>query len=84
MLLWIGAGIAGFLGFRLYGWWVPAALACVEFALQSVILGGTFGGFDLVQALFLNAAMSLIMFYATFSIGRALGEWRLRRGRRVR
>ena len=84
MLLWAGAGIAAFLGYRLYGWWAPAALACLELALQSAILGGTFRGFDLVQALFLNAAMSLIMFYATFGIGRALGERRLRRRRRVR
>lgn len=85
MLLLTGALVSGFLGYKLLGWWAPAAVACAVLAMQAVSYqgvlstSGNVSGF--VQILALSGVMSLIMFYATFSMGRSLG---LRRRRKPR
>ena len=84
MLLVAGALVSAFLGYRLLGWWVPAVVAGIVVALQAVSYqgvvstSGSMGGY--VQILAISGAMSLLMFYATFSMGRSLGlRWRKRR-----
>ena len=83
MLLLVGALVSAFLGYRLFGWWAPAAVASVVLALQAVSIqavvstAGSVSGF--VQILALSGLMSLFMFYATFSMGRSLGLRRRKR-----
>jgi hypothetical protein len=84
MILLTGALVSGVLGFRLTGWWVPAALACVALALQAVayqgVLGTADGGSGFIQIMVMTGLMSLFLFYALFSMGRSLGlKWRKRR-----
>jgi hypothetical protein len=85
MLLLTGALVSGFLGYKLMGWWVPAAVACAVLAMQAVSFQGVLStagspsGY--VQILAMSGAMSLLMFYATFSMGRS---WGLRRRRKRR
>jgi hypothetical protein len=83
MLLLAGALVSAFLGYKLLGWWAPAAVACAVLALQAVSYqgvvsaSGSVSGF--VQILAISGLMSLIMFYATFSMGRSLGLRRRKR-----
>jgi hypothetical protein len=85
MLLLTGAVVSAYLGYKLFGWWAPAVVAAAVLALQAlsyqgvVSTAGSMSGF--VQILALSGAMSLFMFYATFSMGRSLG---LRRRRKQR
>jgi len=85
MLLLAGALVSGFLGYKLMGWWVPAAVACAVLAMQAVSFqgvlstAGSMSGY--VQILAMSGAMCLLMFYATFSMGRS---WGLRRRRKRR
>jgi hypothetical protein len=80
MLLLTGALLSGFLGYRLMGWWAPAAVVLGTLALQVVSYQGvlsTAGGVSgLVQILALSGLTCLFVFYATFSLGRS---WGLRR-----
>ena len=83
MLLWIGAVVSGVLGYRLHEWWVPSAVACVVVAVQAImfrsLLGGQGGGLELLA---FSLLINLLMFYATFGIGRSIGQrrrqWRKR------
>jgi hypothetical protein len=84
MILLTGALVSGFLGFRLTGWWTPAALACVALALQAVAYQGVLSSADgrsgFIQILAMTGLMSLFLFYALFSMGRSLGlKWGKRR-----
>jgi len=85
MLFWIGAALAGYLGYRLHAWWMPAALACAVVALQAVLfqamLGSSGPGLDLLT---LSLVMNLLMFHATFAIGRAIAQRFTKRGRGAR
>jgi hypothetical protein len=85
MLLLVGAIVSAYLGYKLLGWWAPAALAIAVSALQAAayqgVLSGGGGMSGFIQMVALTAAMSLFMFYATFSMGRSLG---LRRRRKPR
>ena len=85
MLLLTGALLSGFLGYRLLGWWAPAAVACAVLALQAVSYQGVVSNSGslsgLLQILAISGLMSLIMFYATFSMGRSFG---LRRRKKTR
>jgi hypothetical protein len=80
MLLVIGAAVSGFLGYKLLGWWAPGAVAGAVLAAQAVsyqgVLAGGSGAVEFLQILVLSGLMSLVMFYATFSIGRSIGQWR--------
>jgi hypothetical protein len=83
MLLVAGALVSAFLGYRLLGWWAPAAVAAAVLALQAVSYQGvvsttgSVSGF--VHILAISGLMSLLMFYATFSMGRSLGLRRRKR-----
>jgi hypothetical protein len=75
MLFWVGAVVSGYLGYRLLDWWVPAVVACAVVALQFVtfqmmFVGRGSGAEFYVFSLLLN----IVMYYATFSIGRAIGQ----------
>lgn len=78
MLLLTGAVLSAFLGYKLLGWWAPGAVACAVLAAQAVSYQGVLasGLFEFVQILVLSGLMSLVMFYATYSIGRSIGRWR--------
>ncbi len=84
MVLLAGALVSGFLGFRLKGWWAPAAVACVALALQAVSFQGVLSTPDglsgFVQMLALTGVTFLFVCYAVFSMGRSLGlRWRRKR-----
>ena len=85
MLLLIGALLSGFLGYKMMGWWAPAAVACAVSALQAAayqgVLSGGGGMSGFIQIVILTALMSLFMFYATFSMGRSLGLRKRRKSR---
>ncbi len=85
MLLWIGAALSGYLGYRLLDWWVPALVAAGMVAIQAAMFRGVAGegglAYDLLAAILV---MNLVMFYATFGIGRTVRQRldRRRRGKR--
>jgi hypothetical protein len=83
MLLVIGALVSGFLGYRLTGWWAPAAVAAAVLALQAVAYQGVLSAPDglsgFVQMLALTGVTFLFVCYAVFSMGRSLGLRRRRR-----
>lgn len=75
MLLWIGAVVSGVLGYRLHEWWVPSAVACAVVVVQAImfrsLLGGQGGGLELLA---FSLLINLLMFYATFGIGRSIRQ----------
>ena len=75
MLLWIGAVVSGVLGYRLHEWWVPSAVACAVVVVQAVmfrsLLGNQGGGLELLA---FSLLINLLMFYATFGIGRSIRQ----------
>jgi hypothetical protein len=81
LLFWAGAVLTGILGYRQLQGWVPVAIACAVAALQFFLfhnlVGARGAGLELLFSLILN----LTMYYATFSIGRAIGQRRARRRR---
>jgi hypothetical protein len=77
LLFWAGAVLTGVLGYKRLDWWVPAVIACAVAAGQFFAFQ-TLGRLELLFSLILN----LTMYYATFSIGRAIGERRARRRKR--
>jgi hypothetical protein len=84
MILLTGALISGILGYRLIGWWAPAAVACAVLALQAIAYQGVLSTADgvsgFVQILVMTGLICLFLFYAIFSMGRSLGlKWRKRR-----
>ena len=83
MLFWAGSVLAGFLGYKLLAWWVPAAVACAvaagQFLSFHLLLGEQGARLELVL---FSLILNLTMYYATFSIGRAIGERRARRRQR--
>ena len=79
MIMALGAVISGYLGFRMYEMWVPTAIACAIIAVQFAMfqVGSNPGaGAELYLFSFL---LSLLLCYATFSIGRAIGQRRRRK-----
>jgi hypothetical protein len=83
MILTVGALVTGYLGFRLMGAWVVAAVAGVVLALTAVAYQGVLstpaGMRDFIQILAMTGLTSLFLFYAVFSMGRSLGlRWRKR------
>ena len=75
MLFWAGAVVSGYLGYKLLDWWVPAVVACAVVALQFVmfqmVLAGRGSGAELYA---FSLLLNLVMFYATFGIGRTIGQ----------
>ena len=82
MLFWTGVVVAAVLGYKRLDWWVPAlvagAVAVGQFFYFQTLLGDGGARLELLFSLILN----LTMYYATFSIGRAIGERRARRRQR--
>jgi uncharacterized membrane protein len=83
-LFWVGAVSSAYLGYRLYEWWVPAAVALVAVAGQFALLQMAGGGRGPIVQLIGYGLMDLVMFHATFGIGRSLGQRRLRRRKGTR
>jgi len=83
-LFWLGAVFSAYLGYRLHDWWVPAALAGVVVAGQFALLQMAAGGGGPIAQLIGFGLMDLVMFYATFSIGRAIGQRLQQRRKGVR
>jgi hypothetical protein len=83
MVLLTGALLSGFFGYRLMGWWAPAAVVCAALGAQAVAYQGVLATADgvssLVQILALSGLTCLFVFYATFSLGRSLGLRRRKR-----
>jgi hypothetical protein len=84
MLLIVGGLLSALLGWRLWGRWAPAALACLVLVLQAVanqgVLAAADGFRELIQILTMTGLTSLFLFYAVYSIGRSLGlGWRKQR-----
>jgi hypothetical protein len=84
LLFWVGAGICAYLGYRLHGWWVPAAVAVAVGAGQLVLFAMVGGSKGPGAQLIAFAAMDLVMFHATFGIGRSVGQRRLKRRKGIR
>ena len=82
-LFWIGAVACAYLGYKLHDWWVPAAVAFVALAGQFALFQMAAGGWG-PSVLVMFGLMDLVMFYATFGIGRSLGQRRMRRRKGVR
>ena len=81
-LFWIGAVLSAYLGYKLLDWWVPAALAGLALAGQFALFQMAAGSWGPSAQLFGYSVMDLVMFYATFGIGRSIGQrrrqWRKR------
>ena len=73
-LFWLGAVFSAYLGYRLHDWWVPAAVAGVVVAGQFALLQMVAGGGGPIAQLIGFSLMDLVMFYATFGIGRTIGQ----------
>ena len=72
-LFWVGAMLSAWLGYKLQDWWVPTALTAIALAGQFVMLQTDgFGGPRIELMVF--GLMDLIMFHATFGIGRSIGQ----------
>jgi hypothetical protein len=76
MFVALGGLICGYLGFRLYDLWVPGALAVAFVAVQTTLFEVVLGGSPMFLYAF-SLGLHLLVFYATFAIGRAIGlKWR--------
>ena len=85
MLFWAGAVVSGYLGYRLFDWWVPAVVSGAVVALQFVMFQSLLPGRSAGPELYaLSLLLNLVMFYATFSIGRAIGQRLQQRRKGVR
>ena len=83
LLFWVGAVASAYLGYRLHDWWVPVAVACVVVAGQFALLQMAAGSRGPIVQLLGFSLMDLVMFYATFGIGRTIGQ-RFKRRKGVR
>ena len=70
-------------GYRLHDWWIPVAVAGVVAAGQLALLQMTAGGGPIAQLIGFGL-MDLVMFYATFGIGRGIGQRLQQRRKGVR
>ena len=82
-LFWLGAVLSAYLGYRLHDWWIPVAVAGVVAAGQLALLQMTAGGGPIAQLIGFGL-MDVVMFYATFGIGRGIGQRLQQRRKGVR
>ncbi len=77
--------MSAYFGFRLLDWWVPALVACavvgVQFVLFKTVLDGQGSG---VELLVFSLVLNLVVYYATYGIGRGIAERFKQRRRGVR
>ena len=83
-LFWVGAVLSAYLGYRMHDWWVPAAVACVVVAGQFALFQMAAGGWGPSVQLLGFGLMNLVMYYATFGIGRSIGQRRRQRRKGAR
>ena len=83
-LFWIGAVLSAYVGYKLLDWWVPAALAGLALAGQFALFQMAAGSWGPSAQLFGYSVMDLVMFYATFGIGRSIGQRKRQWRKRVR
>ena len=84
VLFWVGAVVSAYLGYRLHDWWVPAAVAGARWQVNSALFQMAAGGWGPEHPAHGFGLMDLVMFYATFGIGRSLGQRRMQRRKGVR
>jgi hypothetical protein len=72
-LFWIGAILSAYLGYKLHDWWMPAAVACAAAAGQFALFQMAAGDRGPAVQLLGFSLMNLVMFHATFGIGRTIG-----------
>ena len=84
LLFWVGAIASAYLGYRLHDWWVPVAVAGAVVAGQFALLQMAAGGGGPIAQLLGFGLMDLVMFYATFGIGRSIGQRLKQRRKGVR
>ena len=85
MLFWVGAIVSGYLGYRLLDWWVPAVVACVVVALQFVMFQMVFAGRGSGPEFYaFSLLLNVVVYYATFGIGRSIGQRLKQRRKGVR
>lgn len=84
LLFWSGAVLSGYLGYRLHEWWVPAVVACGVVAGQFALFQLAAGDRGPTAQLIGFGLMNLVMFHATFGIGRAIGQRLSQRRKGVR
>ena len=77
MLMWLGAIVSGYLGYRLHEVWVPAAVACAVVAVQAILFQAFSANRSMGLELYIfSLLMNLIVSYATYGIGRAIAQRR--------
>jgi hypothetical protein len=83
VLFWAGAVLTAILGYKQLQWWLPPVIACAVAGLQFLVLHSLVGAQGARLELLFSLILNLTMYYATFSIGRAIGERRARRRKGV-
>lgn len=83
-LFWTGALLSAYLGYRQHEWWMPAAVAGAALAGQFVLFQMVGGSWGPSAQLLGYGLMNLVMFFATFGIGRSAGRLKGRWRRGVR
>lgn len=84
LLFWVGALLSAYLGYKMHAWWIPAVVAVVVAAGQLGLFQMTGGGGGPSAQLVGFGLMDVVMFFATFGIGRSIGQRRLGRRKGVR
>ncbi len=74
MLFWVGAIASGYLGYRLFDWWVAAAVACAIVAAQFVMFQFVPGRGATLELYAFSLLLNLVVYFATFAIGRSIGQ----------
>ena len=77
-------GRSAYLGYKLHDWWVPRPSPVWSVAGQFALFQMAAGGWGPSVQLIGFGLMDLVMFYATFGIGRSLGQRRMQRRKGVR
>ena len=75
MLLALGALVSGYFGYRTGDIWMPAALAGAVVATQYALFE-TSGQSMRLELYAFSMILNLVVFYATFGIGRAIAQYR--------
>jgi hypothetical protein len=74
MIMVLGAAISGYLGFRRYDVWVPAAISGVVVAIQFAMFQVGNNPDVRLELYVFSFMLSLFVCYATFGIGRAIAQ----------
>jgi hypothetical protein len=75
-LFWAGAFLSAYLGYKQHDWWMPAAVGVAVLVGQSAVFAMAAGGWGPGVQLLGYGLMDVVMFFATFGIGRSAGRLR--------